>query len=81
MTSSSPRGWTDTSCSETLNLVLEGAAGRGQVFDGSGRVTLAFAGLVAERPLSGGCRPASNLQIQPPPSSTADLCPGLATWW
>jgi len=70
--------WTDTPLdhSETLNLVLEGLPEGAKVFDGSGKeLTLTFAGLDGKgNPLyQVDVTSLGNLQIQPPPNSTADL--------
>ncbi|AXB02316.1 retention module-containing protein [Aeromonas caviae] len=70
--------WTDTPLdhSETLNLVLEGLPEGAKVFDGSGKeLTLTFAGLDGkDNPLyQVDVTSLGNLQIQPPPNSTADL--------
>ncbi|MFQ2499225.1 retention module-containing protein [Aeromonas caviae] len=70
--------WTDTPLdhSETLNLVLEGLPEGARVFDGSGKeLTLTFAGLDGKgNPLyQVDVTSLGNLQIQPPPNSTADL--------
>ena len=70
--------WTDTPLdhSETLNLVLEGRPEGAKVFDGSGKeLTLTFAGLDGKgNPLyQVDVTSLGNLQIQPPPNSTADL--------
>lgn len=70
--------WTDTPLdhSETLNLVLEGLPEGAKVFDGSGKeLTLTFAGLDGKgNPLyQVDVSSLGNLQIQPPPNSTADL--------
>ncbi len=70
--------WTDTPLdhSETLNLVLEGLPEGARVFDGSGKeLTLTFAGLDGKgNPLyQVDVSSLGNLQIQPPPNSTADL--------
>ncbi len=70
--------WTDTPLdhSETLNLVLEGLPEGARVFDGSGKeLTLTFAGLDGKgNPLyQVNVTSLGNLQIQPPPNSTADL--------
>ncbi|WP_439842111.1 retention module-containing protein [Aeromonas taiwanensis] len=70
--------WTDTpqDHSETLNLVLEGLPEGARVFDGSGKeLTLTFAGLDGKgNPLyQVDVTSLGNLQIQPPPNSTADL--------
>ncbi|RQM88277.1 retention module-containing protein [Aeromonas dhakensis] len=70
--------WTDTPLdhSETLNLVLEGLPAGAKVFDGSGKeLTLTFAGLDGKgNPLyQVDVSSLGNLQIQPPPNSTADL--------
>ncbi|MGU5527124.1 retention module-containing protein [Aeromonas caviae] len=62
--------------SETLNLVLEGLPEGARVFDGSGKeLTLTFAGLDGKgNPLyQVDVTSLGNLQIQPPPNSTADL--------
>ncbi|MDX7790104.1 retention module-containing protein [Aeromonas caviae] len=70
--------WTDTPLdhSETLNLVLEGLPEGAKVFDGSGKeLTLTFAGLDGKgNPLyQVDVTSLGNLEIQPPPNSTADL--------
>ncbi|MGE6288696.1 retention module-containing protein [Aeromonas media] len=70
--------WTDTPLdhSETLNLVLEGLPEGARVFDGNGKeLTLTFAGLDGKgNPLyQVDVSSLGNLQIQPPPNSTADL--------
>ncbi|WP_333563573.1 retention module-containing protein [Aeromonas sp. QDB07] len=70
--------WTDTpqDHSETLNLVLEGLPEGARVFDGNGKeLTLTFAGLDGKgNPLyQVDVTSLGNLQIQPPPNSTADL--------
>lgn len=70
--------WTDTpqDHSETLNLVLEGLPEGAWVFDGNGKeLTLTFAGLDGKgNPLyQVDVTSLGNLQIQPPPNSTADL--------
>ncbi|WP_323927036.1 retention module-containing protein [Aeromonas caviae] len=70
--------WTDTPLdhSETLNLVLEGLPEGAKVFDGNGKeLTLTFAGLDGKgNPLyQVDVTSLGNLQIQPPPNSTADL--------
>ncbi|QXC29663.1 retention module-containing protein [Aeromonas sp. FDAARGOS 1409] len=70
--------WTDTPLdhSETLNLVLEGLPEGAKVFDGNGKeLTLTFAGLDGKgNPLyQVDVSSLGNLQIQPPPNSTADL--------
>ncbi|MFQ2659647.1 retention module-containing protein [Aeromonas caviae] len=70
--------WTDTPLdhSETLNLVLEGLPEGARVFDGNGKeLTLTFAGLDGKgNPLyQVDVTSLGNLQIQPPPNSTADL--------
>ena len=70
--------WTDTPLdhSETLNLVLEGRPEGAKVFDGNGKeLTLTFAGLDAQGKPTYQVDVSSlgNLQIQPPPNSTADL--------
>ncbi len=70
--------WTDTPLdhSETLNLVLEGLPEGAKVFDGSGKeLTLTFAGLDGKgNPLyQMDVTSLGNLEIQPPPNSTADL--------
>ncbi|MFM4995911.1 retention module-containing protein [Aeromonas sanarellii] len=70
--------WTDTPLdhSETLNLVLEGLPEGARVFDGSGKeLILTFAGLDGKgNPLyQVDVSSLGNLQIQPPPNSTADL--------
>lgn len=70
--------WTDTpqDHSETLNLVLEGLPEGAKVFDGNGKeLTLTFAGLDGKgNPLyQVDVTSLGNLQIQPPPNSTADL--------
>ncbi|WP_310598261.1 retention module-containing protein [Aeromonas aquatica] len=62
--------------SESLNLVLEGLPEGAKVFDNSGNeVTLTFAGLDARgNPLyQVNVSSLGNLQIQPPPNSTADI--------
>ncbi|MEZ6965417.1 retention module-containing protein [Aeromonas sp. S9(2024)] len=62
--------------SETLNLVLEGLPAGAKVFDGSGKeLTLTFAGLDGQgNPLyQVNVSSLGNLQIQPPPNSTADI--------
>ncbi len=62
--------------SESLNLVLEGLPEGAKVFDGSGKeLTLTFAGLDGKgNPLyQVDVTSLGNLQIQPPPNSTADL--------
>ncbi|MFQ2537945.1 retention module-containing protein [Aeromonas caviae] len=61
--------------SESLNLVLEGLPEGAKVFDGSGNeLTLTFAGLKDGKPLyQVNVSDLGNLQIQPPPNSTADL--------
>ncbi|MDX7813717.1 retention module-containing protein [Aeromonas caviae] len=62
--------------SESLNLVLEGLPDDAKVFDGSGKeLTLTFAGLDGKgNPLyQVDVTSLGNLQIQPPPNSTADL--------
>ncbi len=70
--------WTDTPLdhSETLNLVLEGLPEGAKVLDGNGKeLTLTFAGLDGKgNPLyQVDVTSLGNLQIQPPPNSTADL--------
>ncbi len=61
--------------SESLNLVLEGLPEGAKVFDGSGNeLTLTFAGLKDGKPLyQVNVSDLGNLQIQPPPNSTADI--------
>ncbi|MGL5811900.1 MAG: retention module-containing protein [Aeromonas sp.] len=62
--------------SETLNLVLEGLPEGAKVFDGNGNeLTLTFAGLDANgKPIyQVNVSDLGNLQIQPPPNSTADI--------
>lgn len=62
--------------SETLNLVLEGLPEGAKVFDGNGKeLTLTFAGLDAQGKPTYQVDVSSlgNLQIQPPPNSTADI--------
>ncbi|MBL0456687.1 retention module-containing protein [Aeromonas enteropelogenes] len=62
--------------SESLNLVLEGLPAGAKVFDGSGKeLTLTFAGLDGQgNPLyQVNVSSLGNLQIQPPPNSTADI--------
>ncbi|MEG0009603.1 MAG: type I secretion C-terminal target domain-containing protein, partial [Aeromonas sp.] len=62
--------------SESLNLVLEGLPEGAKVFDGSGtELTLTFAGLDAKgKPIyQVNVSDLGNLQIQPPPNSTADI--------
>ncbi|WP_197273655.1 type I secretion C-terminal target domain-containing protein, partial [Aeromonas schubertii] len=62
--------------SESLNLVLEGLPAGARVFDGSGKeLTLTFAGLDGQgNPLyQVNVSSLGNLQIQPPPNSTADI--------
>ncbi|WP_342058364.1 retention module-containing protein [Aeromonas sp. OTU364] len=62
--------------SETLNLVLEGLPEGAKVFDGNGNeLTLTFAGLDGQGKPTYQVDVSSlgNLQIQPPPNSTADI--------
>ncbi|MDX7920566.1 retention module-containing protein [Aeromonas media] len=62
--------------SETLNLVLEGLPEGAKVFDGNGKeLTLTFAGLDGQGKPTYQVDVSSlgNLQIQPPPNSTADI--------
>ncbi|WP_454009625.1 retention module-containing protein [Aeromonas sp. Marseille-Q7275] len=62
--------------SETLNLVLEGLPEGAKVFDGNGKeLTLTFAGLDTQGKPTYQVDVSSlgNLQIQPPPNSTADI--------
>ncbi|QCG48532.1 retention module-containing protein [Aeromonas schubertii] len=62
--------------SESLNLVLEGLPAGARVFDGSGKeLTLTFAGLDGQgNPLyQVNVSSLGNLQILPPPNSTADI--------
>ncbi|MCS3455731.1 T1SS-143 domain-containing protein [Aeromonas sp. BIGb0405] len=62
--------------SESLNLVLEGLPEGAKVFDGNGKeLTLTFAGLDAQGKPTYQVDVSSlgNLQIQPPPNSTADI--------
>ncbi|MGE6196882.1 type I secretion C-terminal target domain-containing protein, partial [Aeromonas media] len=69
-------GETTSDGSETLNLVLEGLPEGAKVFDGNGQeLTLTFAGLDAQGKPTYQVDVSSlgNLQIQPPPNSTADI--------
>ncbi|WP_395950063.1 retention module-containing protein [Aeromonas mytilicola subsp. aquatica] len=69
-------GETTRDGSETLNLVLEGLPEGAKVFDGNGKeLTLTFAGLDAQGKPTYQVDVSSlgNLQIQPPPNSTADI--------
>ncbi|WP_461602170.1 retention module-containing protein [Aeromonas rivipollensis] len=69
-------GETTSDGSETLNLVLEGLPEGAKVFDGNGKeLTLTFAGLDAQGKPTYLVDVSSlgNLQIQPPPNSTADI--------
>ncbi|MFM5556632.1 T1SS-143 repeat domain-containing protein, partial [Aeromonas rivipollensis] len=69
-------GETTSDGSETLNLVLEGLPEGAKVFDGNGKeLTLTFAGLDAQGKPTYQVDVSSlgNLQIQPPPNSTADI--------
>ncbi|WP_247625994.1 type I secretion C-terminal target domain-containing protein [Aeromonas genomosp. paramedia] len=62
--------------SETLNLVLEGLPEGAKVFDGNGKeLTLTYAGKDAHgKPVyQVDVSSLGNLQIQPPPNSTADI--------
>ncbi|WP_438547322.1 retention module-containing protein [Aeromonas popoffii] len=70
--------WVETPLdhSESLNMVLGGLPDGARVFDGSGNeLTLTFAGLDASgKPTyQVNVSDLGNLQIQPPPNSTADL--------
>ncbi|WP_394293672.1 retention module-containing protein [Aeromonas rivipollensis] len=69
-------GETTRDGSETLNLVLEGLPEGAKVFDDNGKeLTLTFAGLDAQGKPTYQVDVSSlgNLQIQPPPNSTADI--------
>ncbi|MBL0512127.1 retention module-containing protein [Aeromonas media] len=69
-------GETTSDGSETLNLVLEGLPEGAKVFDGNGKeLTLTFAGLDGQGKPTYQVDVSSlgNLQIQPPPNSTADI--------
>lgn len=69
-------GETTSDGSETLNLVMEGLPEGAKVFDGNGKeLTLTFAGLDAQGKPTYQVDVSSlgNLQIQPPPNSTADI--------